>query len=170
MKAVTLRPTEAFNPEYSEEDRRRAMLQRLPYRVKKIVQHPAGRVIDHPEAWKLVEFGIAVPVDEECRAAADMSEEALVIAIAKQELLSQGRATGDPKVDLPEKPSNVTLPEEWQHLAEPVREKIAEYQRRINSLHSDAKEAEQEEKAAERTMFVIDATDLPPEQDDLPEE
>lgn len=34
---------------------------------------PSGTLIEHPDAWKLVQMGVADPADEECRQAAGLT-------------------------------------------------------------------------------------------------
>jgi hypothetical protein len=41
---------------------------------------PAGTVIDNPDAYRLVQMGVAVPVDDECRVRAGMTPEQLTAA------------------------------------------------------------------------------------------
>lgn len=36
---------------------------------------PSGTVIDHPDAWRLVQFGTCRPVDAECQQAANLTED-----------------------------------------------------------------------------------------------
>ena len=38
---------------------------------------PAGTTREHPEAWKLVRMGVAVPADEECEKKVDMTDREL---------------------------------------------------------------------------------------------
>ena len=49
---------------------------------------PAETVIDHPDAWKLVRMGMAVPADEECGVAANMTEREMAVVQH-----AQGRVT-----------------------------------------------------------------------------
>jgi hypothetical protein len=99
MKCAYLREMEQENPEYSDEDRRAAKKARRPYNVPRFVKKPAGTVVDHPEAWRLVRMGVAEPVDDECREAANVSEERLKVLAAKYERLNKGMGTGDPRYD-----------------------------------------------------------------------
>lgn len=41
---------------------------------------PAGVIHSHPEAWKLVRGGVAIPADEECEKAANMTERQMLQA------------------------------------------------------------------------------------------
>jgi len=41
---------------------------------------PAGTVIDHPDAFRLVQQGVAIPADEECQRAANRSAQQLAAA------------------------------------------------------------------------------------------
>ncbi len=170
MKAITIRPTEMMNPEFSEDAKRKALADGMPYRVKRTVMTDPGRHIEHRECWRLVNMGLAVPADEECRQAADMTEEDLVKTIANQELIEQGRATGKPEYDGPRKPSKVQLPAEWSHLTDQVAAEIEKRQNRIDELHSTARREAEEEKAEGKVMYVVDATELPPDTEELPPE
>jgi hypothetical protein len=51
---------------------------------------PAGEVIDHPNAWRLVRMGVAEPADDECRAKADMSPEKMERAKVRYERTDLG--------------------------------------------------------------------------------
>lgn len=41
---------------------------------------PAGTIIEHPKAWQLVRLGVAVPEDDECAKAANMTERQMQLA------------------------------------------------------------------------------------------
>ncbi len=56
---------------------------------------PAGTILDLPEAYKFVQHGIADPADEECRAAAGMSDPEIVLAKMRQRRTSAGIAMED---------------------------------------------------------------------------
>lgn len=99
MKCAYLREMEQENPEYSNEARRAAKKAHLPYDVPKFIKKPAGTVVEHPDAWRLVRMGVARPADEECRLAANVSEERLQVLAAKYERLNKGMGTGDPRYD-----------------------------------------------------------------------
>lgn len=49
-----------------------------------------GAVIEHPEAFRAVQHGIAIPADDECRTAAHMSESQLAAAQHAFQRLKQG--------------------------------------------------------------------------------
>jgi hypothetical protein len=51
---------------------------------------PAGTVIDHPEAFRLVQLGVAEPLDEACVRAAGMTPEAFEAAKAAAERAALG--------------------------------------------------------------------------------
>lgn len=61
-----------------------------------------GDVIEHPECWRLVRFGICKPFDEECRQRAGMTDEQIAEAIEMQKAVRAGQLTGDPTVDAPD--------------------------------------------------------------------
>lgn len=51
---------------------------------------PAGTLIDHPEAFRLVQHGVADPADEECAARHGLSPAELFAAKAAYERVSRG--------------------------------------------------------------------------------
>jgi hypothetical protein len=64
---------------------------------------PAGYVIEHPDAWRLVRQGTAKPADDDCRVRAGVSPEDMIRKHDRQILLEAGKLTGDPKFDAPDK-------------------------------------------------------------------
>lgn len=101
MKCTLLREMEQKNPEYDHAARMQAKAERKPYDVPKTITAPTGTEIDHPDAWRLVKLGVAKPSDEECQAAANLTEEEIAKRAAKYEKLNSGRATGDKRLDAP---------------------------------------------------------------------
>jgi len=51
---------------------------------------PAGTVIEHPQAYVLVQNGQAAPADDECRQRAGMSAEQLATAQVHYDMVSKG--------------------------------------------------------------------------------
>ena len=51
---------------------------------------PIGTIVDNPEAWLLVQMGAAVPVDEECEQAANMTQHQMDKAQHSQRRASAG--------------------------------------------------------------------------------
>jgi hypothetical protein len=49
-----------------------------------------GTIIDHPEAWLLVQLGYAEPADDECAAKANMTPERMRIAQEECEMRERG--------------------------------------------------------------------------------
>jgi hypothetical protein len=66
---------------------------------------PAGYVIEHPDAWRLVKQGTAEAADPECEAKCPMTPEQKVRRYERQKALEAGQLTGDPKLDAPKKHS-----------------------------------------------------------------
>lgn len=66
---------------------------------------PAGYVIEHPDAWRLVRQGTAESADDECEAKAGMTPEQKVRRYERQKALEAGQLTGDPKFDAVKKHS-----------------------------------------------------------------
>ena len=62
---------------------------------------PAGTIIDHPDAWQLVQNGHAEPADDECNIAAAMTQAEMAEAKASFHRRSLGRGTGMKKYDAP---------------------------------------------------------------------
>lgn len=54
-----------------------------------------GAIIDHPKAFRLVQMGIAIPADDECKERANMSDEQLKAAQHASVRLSKGIASED---------------------------------------------------------------------------
>ena len=51
---------------------------------------PAGTILELPEAYKFVRYGVADPADEECRVAANMSEPEIALAKMRQRRAAAG--------------------------------------------------------------------------------
>ena len=51
---------------------------------------PAGTIEDHPQAYMLVQMGVAEPADEECELRAKMSVEQMAIAQRHAQALAKG--------------------------------------------------------------------------------
>ncbi|NBW11011.1 MAG: hypothetical protein EBR82_23570 [Caulobacteraceae bacterium] len=60
------------------------------FRQARIRVWKVGGVVDHPEAYMLVQMGVAVPGDEKCAVAAGMSEEQIAAAQHAAERLRAG--------------------------------------------------------------------------------
>lgn len=75
MKARLIKPAKAVNPEYCEADARKAKADGVQYEIPKIITREPGHIQDHPDSWRHCVNGfmnseaIAVPADEECKAA-----------------------------------------------------------------------------------------------------
>lgn len=66
MKAVRTKEGQARNPLFSYSERRQARINGTPYDTPEMITLPIGDVIDHPDCWRLVVKGVALPHDEEC--------------------------------------------------------------------------------------------------------
>lgn len=51
---------------------------------------PAGTEIEHLDCWRLVQMGVAVPADDECRKKADRTPDQMEAAQVAYERLSRG--------------------------------------------------------------------------------
>lgn len=109
-----------FNPEFDREKYRSlpGSLQRRLYlrKTPRTILHPLGDIVDHPEAYKLVELGMATPDDEECREAVGLSDEKIQHRIALYRKLSRGMATGKKLYDA--EPEETEMDEEFNNLLE----------------------------------------------------
>lgn len=90
MKCKTLRETQSPNPEFSWDACEASKRSGKPYDVPREFTRPPGYVIDHPDAWRLVRCGVAIPEDDECRVAADMTEEQMKAAQASYAMTVEG--------------------------------------------------------------------------------
>lgn len=64
----------------------------LPGKPKRMT----GTVVDHPDAFRLVQMGVATPEDDECRIRADRTEEQMVAAqMAYTKLIKAGIQQGE---------------------------------------------------------------------------
>lgn len=73
MKAKLRRDSETLNPEWDAKAAGEARKAGKPYNVPHSLPVPKGTVIDHPDAFRLVQLGHADPEDEECRIRAGMT-------------------------------------------------------------------------------------------------
>ena len=105
MKAKLLFDKEITHPDLKSAEhlhavidkQRRGQLTKEAFRQATRVLAKAGHVIDHPEAWRLVEMGIAEPADQECVNAVDEAKlKKLHRLAAKAELLDVAQASGTP--------------------------------------------------------------------------
>lgn len=108
-----------LNPDFDKEKYRGLdKLQRRFYlrKTPRTVLHPLGDIVDHPEAYKLVELGIATPEDDECREAAGLSDEQIEVRLKAYSKLSRGMGTGIKKHDA--EPEHDELDDEFNELLE----------------------------------------------------
>lgn len=87
MKAKLIRECEGSPDVYGREDNGK------PKRL------PAGTVIDHPDAFKLVQAGMAEPADDECEAAHGMTPRQIKAAQKYQDVVAQGLQGKGPHED-----------------------------------------------------------------------
>lgn len=80
MKARLNREMDCRNPEFSWEALKKAQARGDEYRVSISGPKPAGTVIDHPNCWRLVQMGVAVPEDDACREKCGMTPEQIAAA------------------------------------------------------------------------------------------
>lgn len=86
------------NPKW---EREKAQKLGIRFRVPPFIPCPAGTVVDDPNAWKLVMTGQAKPLDDECREASGYTEELWLKWNRGHKKIMSGRATGDPRYDVP---------------------------------------------------------------------
>lgn len=67
MQASYISPQMYKNPEYNAAKHFKALQDGVEYAERQWVKKPAGFVVTHPDAYKLVQMGIAEAADDECR-------------------------------------------------------------------------------------------------------
>lgn len=77
---------------------------------------PAGTVVSHPQAWRLVKLGKAEPVDFECRAAAGYSEGQIEAAQLAGEALERAQATGLEEWDATDDEADAAIAKQFETL------------------------------------------------------
>ncbi|HWL09550.1 MAG TPA: hypothetical protein VNQ76_14165 [Planctomicrobium sp.] len=90
MKAKLVREHDVLNPDYNRDHHTLCVARGERYPISMTKKAPAGTIIDHPEAWRLVTLGAAVPEDDECRQRAGLTEKQMEKVIAAAERLSLG--------------------------------------------------------------------------------
>ena len=85
MLAALVREIDLVNPEYTEA--RKAG--RETRGISESIKGGPGKIINRPDAFKLVRNGMAVPADEECKKAAGMTEEGIQKAIQAMTMLEE---------------------------------------------------------------------------------
>lgn len=81
MKARLVRDAQQANPAYSRAAAAAAKERGERYDVPRLLPIAKGAVIDHPDAWKLIGTGMAIPADEECARRAGLSDDEIQAAI-----------------------------------------------------------------------------------------
>ena len=103
MKAkIAQSNVKCMNPDFSKEEyRKKNTVEKRLYikHTPPVIPLAEGEIWEHPEAFKLVELGIATPADDECRDACNMSDEQISTAIRAYSKLSRGAGTGMKKFD-----------------------------------------------------------------------
>ena len=99
MKATLTRDQRVRNVHMSRDDRKRAVVKYVAGEISRaeiseILSRvaKAGEVIDHPNAYKLVQLGVAEPADSECALRAKLTERQIVAAQLASESLESGNA------------------------------------------------------------------------------
>lgn len=91
MKCKLIRhDLETPNPKWSAEKAERAKSRGKPYNVPQNLPLAFGTVIDHPDAFRLVQQGVAIPEDEACRLAAGLTDEQLAFVQSRYDRLAKG--------------------------------------------------------------------------------
>ncbi len=81
MKAKLTRPAPVKNPKTGQ----------FPKDAKgHFINSPAGTVIEHRDAYKLVQMGLGIPDDDECRRKCGMSDEQIADAVKAYERTDRG--------------------------------------------------------------------------------
>lgn len=87
MKARLEYDTERINPAYN---RREHMKRGKSYRTSIYAPAPKGTIITAPDAFRLVQIGIAVPADDECRERCGMTEHDIAARVLRYESTHKG--------------------------------------------------------------------------------
>ncbi len=95
MQAKLIRSSDGTNPKWSNKAYNAALNAGREYNVPRLLPRPAGMIIDRPDAWQLVQMGMAVPHDDECRKKCGMTEEEIAAAIAAQDRFEEGLIEGE---------------------------------------------------------------------------
>lgn len=95
MKAKLIRDMDGPNPKYRHDRAALAAQQGKRYAHHHSVEMPTGTIIDNPEAYKLVQNGVAIPADDECRIAAGMTVKQMQEAQQAYEDLESGKDIQD---------------------------------------------------------------------------
>lgn len=90
MQAKLIRDSDGTNPKWSKKAYHEALEKGVEYNVPRLVPRPAGTIINHPDAYQLVQLGMAVPHDDECRRRCGMNEEQIAAAITAQDRFEEG--------------------------------------------------------------------------------
>lgn len=90
MKAKLLRPLVGKDPASPEAQKTATFPEPPKQDAKGRWVYPAGTVLDHWQAFRLVQQGVAVAVDDECQRAASRTKEQLASAQHAYERLSKG--------------------------------------------------------------------------------
>lgn len=78
------------NPAWSAKKAMQAKVKGRAYSVPKTLPLKFGTVVDHPDAYLLVQMGQAIPEDEACRQAAGLTPEQMAHVQKRYELFSKG--------------------------------------------------------------------------------
>ena len=120
MKAkIAQSNVKCMNPDFSKEEyRKKNTVEKRLYikRTPPVIPLAEGEIWEHPEAYKLVELGMATPADDECKDAANMSDEKIQEALSAYRKLSRGMSTGVKKYDV--EAEDVELDDEFNELLE----------------------------------------------------
>lgn len=90
MKAMLVRDLDGPNPKYNPARAEHARQVGKRYLIPHSIPKPKGTIIDDPEAFKLVQNGVAIPHDDECRIAAGMTAEQMAAAQQAYQDLEDG--------------------------------------------------------------------------------
>jgi len=66
MKAIRTKAQQTVNPLFSHAEKQAAKEAGEEYETQEFIELPVGQEIDHPDCWRLVVKGFAVPADPEC--------------------------------------------------------------------------------------------------------
>lgn len=90
MKVKLIRPCSTRNPEWDPAEAEKSRLSGQAYGVPHSIDVQTGHIIDHPDSWKLIRMGYAVPEDDEARGRAGLSQDQIAEAIKGQDRMQEG--------------------------------------------------------------------------------
>ncbi len=90
MKCKLTCQLKAPNPHYNANSAAKHRQRGQRYPIERLIMLPIGHEVDVADCWKMVRAGVAMPSDDECAAAAGMTEEQIAAAQEAQAKVAAG--------------------------------------------------------------------------------